>query len=351
MSTALAFDLPTRLEAHEPPEARGLARDDVRLMVATAHDGEIVHARFRDLPQFLEAGDLLVVNTSATLAASLPAGRADGTRLQLRLSTPAPGSPSEAWWVVEGRSADGASPCRSVTVGDRFELPGGASAEIVAPEPFASSGVRRLWLARLDLPEPVLAYLRRHGHPIRYGYVPREWPLASYQNVYAFEPGSAEMPSAGRPFTPELVTALVARGVLVAPLTLHTGVSSLERGEAPFPERYHVPATTARLVNAVHLWSGRVIAVGTTVVRALETVAEPDGTVAEGEGWTSLVVTPERGLRAVDGLLTGWHEPEATHLQMLRAAAPEELLDRSYRAALERGYLWHEFGDSHLILP
>jgi S-adenosylmethionine:tRNA ribosyltransferase-isomerase len=350
VSTALAFDLPAQLEAHEPPEGRGLARDEVRLLVASAHDGEIVHARFRDLPQFLNAGDVLVVNTSATLPASLPARRADGTALQLRLSTPAPKSPSDAWWVVELRSANGAAPCRTVTVGDRFELPAGASAEIVAPEPFASSAARRLWLARLDLPEPLNTYLRRHGHPIRYGYVPREWPLASYQTVYALEPGSAEMPSAGRPFTPKLVTALVARGVLIAPLTLHTGVSSPDRGEAPYPERYRVPATTARLVNAVHLWGGRVIAVGTTVVRALETVAQPGGAVDEGEGWTSLVITPERGLHAVDGLLTGWHEPEASHLQMLRAAAPDELLDRSYAAALEHGYLWHEFGDSHLIL-
>jgi S-adenosylmethionine:tRNA ribosyltransferase-isomerase len=351
VSAALAFELPTQQEAREPPEARGRARDDVRLMVATAHDGQIVHARFGDLPGFLQPGDLLVINTSATLPASLPARRPDGAPLQLRLSTPVPNRRDDAWWVVELRSANGAAPFRRVAVGDRVELPGAAAAEIVAPEPFASAGARRLWIARLDLPEPTAAYLRRHGHPIRYGYVPREWPLASYQNVYALEAGSAEMPSAGRPFTAELVTALVARGVLIAPLTLHTGVSSPGRGEAPYPERYRVPATTARLVNAVHLWGGRVIAVGTTVVRALETVAEEDGAVDEGEGWTSLVITPERGLRAVDGLLTGWHEPEASHLEMLRAAVPDEVLKRSYRAALEHGYLWHEFGDSHLLLP
>jgi S-adenosylmethionine:tRNA ribosyltransferase-isomerase len=350
--SALAFELPARLEAHEPPEARGLARDDVRLMVVTGHDSRIVHACFRDLPEFLDAGDLLVINVSATLAAAIPARRADGTAFQLRLSTPALRSPGESWWVVELRSANGASPFGDARVGERFLLPAGASAEIEAPAPFTSAaGSRRLWLARLDLPEPLEGYLRRHGRPIRYGYVPREWPLESYQNVYALEPGSAEMPSAGRPFTPELVTRLVARGVLIAPLTLHTGVSSPERGEAPYPERYRVPASTARLVNAVRGWGGRIVAVGTTVVRALETVAEPDGTVATGEGWTNLVVTPERGLWAVDGLLTGWHEPEASHLQMLRAATPDELLERSYDAALEHGYLWHEFGDSQLILP
>jgi S-adenosylmethionine:tRNA ribosyltransferase-isomerase len=159
------------------------------------------------------------------------------------------------------------------------------------------------------------------------------------------------MPSAGRPFSAELVTEVLARGVLVAPVTLHTGVSSPERREPPYPERYRVPAATARLVNAVHAWGGRVIAVGTTVVRALETVAAADGRVRDGEGWTSVVVTPERGLRAVDGLLTGWHEPESSHLQLLEAAAGHELLERSYAAATAHGYLWHEFGDVHLILP
>jgi S-adenosylmethionine:tRNA ribosyltransferase-isomerase len=159
------------------------------------------------------------------------------------------------------------------------------------------------------------------------------------------------MPSAGRPFTAELVTELVARGVLFSPVTLHTGVSSPEQGEPPYPERFQVPAPTARLVNAVRGWNGRVVAVGTSVVRALETVAVADGTVSEGEGWTSLVVTPERGLRAIDGLLTGWHESESSHLELLEAAAGLDLLKRSYRAALEHGYLWHEFGDLHLILP
>jgi S-adenosylmethionine:tRNA ribosyltransferase-isomerase len=349
MSTALAFELPARLEAHEPPEARGMRRDEVRLMVATAHNGNIVDARFRDLPEFLEPGDLLVINVSATLPAALPALRADGTELTLHLSTPAPNGPGEFWWIVEARSADGLSPFFGLSVGERIALPDRASVDVVAPEPFSAR--RRLWIGLLDLPAPLADYLGRHGHPIRYGYVPEAWPLEAYQTVYAREPGSAEMPSAGRPFTKELLTELVARGVNLAPITLHTGVSSPERGEPPFPERYRVPGSTARLVDAVHSWGGRVVAVGTTVVRALETVAEPDGAVREGQGWTNLVVTPERKLRAVDGLLTGWHEPEASHLQILRAAAPGSLLDRSYREALRRGYLWHEFGDSHLLLP
>jgi S-adenosylmethionine:tRNA ribosyltransferase-isomerase len=342
--SALQFELPERLEAHEPPEARGLRRDDVRLLVARRRDGGIVHTQFRELPSFLAPGDLVVVNNSATLPAALHVERGDGSAFELRLSTPAPNGPA-SYWIVELRR--GGAPFGGAHVGECFALPFGARAEILAPY----AGGKRLWLARLDLPEPVEAYLQRHGTPIRYGYVPREWPLEAYQTAYAVEPGSAEMPSAGRPLTADLVTRLVARGVLVAPITLHTGVSSPERREGPYPERFRVTEETARLVNAARDSGGPVVAVGTTVVRALETVAQPDGVVAPGEGWTSLVITPERGIRVVDGLLTGWHEPDASHLDMLRAVAGDEVLRRSYAAAVKLGYLWHEFGDSHLILP
>jgi S-adenosylmethionine:tRNA ribosyltransferase-isomerase len=346
--SALSFDLPKHLEATEPPEARGLDRDGVRLMVARRSDESITHASFRDLPDFLRPGDLLVVNTSATLPAAVPVQRADGrTLLELRFATPAPETRGDGWWVVELRSADGSAPFQRVREGERLALAGDRTIRIVAP--YASG--RRLWLARLGPGEPVHDYLARHGHPIRYGYVPAARDLPDYQTAYATEPGSAEMPSAGRPFTPQLITRLVAAGVQVAPLILHTGVSSLERDEEPYPERYDIPQSTARLVNAVRAWGGSVIAVGTTVVRALETVADRDGQVAPDAGWTNLVVTPERGLRAADGLLTGWHEPRASHLQLLEASAGLKLLARCYEEALERGYLWHEFGDSHLILP
>jgi len=343
--SALQFELPHRLEAHEPPEARGLARDEVKLLVAHKRSRKIAHAQFRDLPAFLAPGDAVVVNTSATLPAALPAAREDGTSLELRLSTPVPHRAPDRWWIVELRV--GERPFLSARAGEVVALPAGGSAEIVAPY----AGSRRLWLARFELPQPFHAYLEAHGHPIRYGYVPRDWPLERYQTVYADEPGSAEMASAGRPFSCNLITRLVARGVHVAPITLHTGVSSPERNEPPYPERYRVPESTARLVNAVHGWGGRVIAVGTTVVRALETVAQDDGSVAAGEGWTSHIVCAECKVRVVDGLITGWHEPEASHLDMLQAIADEDVLERSYHAALDHGYLWHEFGDSHLILP
>jgi S-adenosylmethionine:tRNA ribosyltransferase-isomerase len=210
---------------------------------------------------------------------------------------------------------------------------------------------KRLWIAALELPDPVLTYLAVHGRPIRYSYVTRDWPLDVYQNVYAREPGSAEMPSAGRPITPELITRLVAKGVGVTPLVLHTGVSSLEANEHPYPEWYRVPATTAARINETRIRGGRVVAIGTTVVRALETVVDRRGELHAGEGWTDVVVTPERGAHSVDGLLTGWHEPEASHLQMLEAVAGREVLDVAYEAASAGGYLWHEFGDVNLLLP
>jgi S-adenosylmethionine:tRNA ribosyltransferase-isomerase len=345
---ALAFELPHSLEATEPPEARGAERDAVRLMVAEAETDRITHAAFTELPEFLNAGDLVVVNVSATLPAAVAATRADGSAVRIHFATRAPRL-DDRWRVVELRSPDGATPARG-HAGETLTLPGGdpAHSELELVVPYASGS--RLMLAHLTSPQTVEDLLAHHGEPIRYGYVPRRWPLEAYQNVYARTPGSAEMPSAGRPVTHRLISELVTRGIAVAPITLHTGVSSPERHEPPFPEEFEVPEATARLVNMTRSAGGRVVAVGTTVVRALETVARPDGSVAAESGWTGLVIDPDRGVDVVDGLITGWHEPQASHLQMLAALCGEPLLERCYRAALSHGYLWHEFGDSHLIL-
>ena len=330
MSVA-AFELTPANEASAPPAER----DEVRLLVAQ-RGRPLVHDMFRGLPAHLRAGDLLVVNTSATMPAALSAGEVD-----VHLSTPVPGDPER--WVVELRRCGARHRGHA---GQVLELGGGGSVELLAP--YLSAG--RLWIAALDLPLPLDDYLAAHGRPIAYAHLAEPRPLEDLQTVFADEPGSAEMPSAGRPFSQRVLDDLFARGVQVAPLTLHTGVSSLELGERPYPERYRVPALTASRVNAHRAAGGRVIAVGTTVVRALETVAAPGGEVAPGGGWTSLVVTPERGVRAVDGLLTGWHEPDASHLLMLEAVGGRELIERSYAAALGAGYRWHEFGDTHLIL-
>jgi S-adenosylmethionine:tRNA ribosyltransferase-isomerase len=340
----IVFELPRDLEAHEPPEARGLARDDVRLMVSRP-DAPPEHHSFRSLPDILDPGDLLVINTSATLPASLDAVRPDGSVVELHLSTPLPAG----LWVVELRqpASPGTLPFRTDVTGECLTLPGEGRIELLARYP--RSG--RLWVAVLHLPAPVQEYLATYGRAIRYGHVDHDWPLSAYQTVYANEPGSAEMPSAGRAFTAELITALVARGVGVTPIVLHAGVGSLETGELPTPEPFRVPAATAARVNATRANGGRVVAVGTTVVRALETVADRGGVAHPGEGWTEVIITAERGIRVVDGLLTGWHEPAASHLLMLEAVAGRQMLDDAYRAALAGKYLWHEFGDLHLLLP
>ncbi|HEU5097615.1 MAG TPA: S-adenosylmethionine:tRNA ribosyltransferase-isomerase [Roseiflexaceae bacterium] len=349
----LDFVLPPELEAGEPPEARGLARDEVRLMVSYCSDDRVVHTRFRELPEFLAPGDLLVINTSGTLNAALVATRADGTPLELHVSTRLPAGV----WLVEVRRPEGTAsvPFPGAVAGEMLSLPGGASATLHAPyqggESPPQAGAVRLWIATLSLRENLEIYLERYGFPIRYSYVRRSWPSSYYQTVYATEMGSAEMPSAGRAFTPALITRLVTRGVQVAPLLLHTGVASLEDHEPPYEEFYRVPLETARLVNATRAARRHVVAVGTTAVRALESVTDMEGTVHPGEAWTRLVITPERGLRAVDGLLTGLHEPRASHLAMLEALASTEHLRVSYGEALRERYLWHEFGDLHLILP
>jgi S-adenosylmethionine:tRNA ribosyltransferase-isomerase len=341
----LSFVLPPELEASEPPEARGMTRDAVRMMVAYRCDLSLDHSTFALLPAYLEPGDVVVVNTSGTIPAAVDAVGDDGTRVVVHLSTQL----DDSRWVVEPREPVGRSTRRWDAPVPPRHLLLGPDATMTLDEPYGDA--HRLWVATLVLPQPVLTWLAVHGRPIRYPYVERPWPLRAYQNVYVTEPGSAEMPSAGRPFTPEVITRLVAKGVGITPLVLHTGVASLEADELPYPERVRVPAVTAERVNAAHAGGHRVVAIGTTVVRALETAADGDGSVHEFDGWTDTVVTPERGVYAVDGLLTGWHEPEASHLLMLEAVAGRELLERSYAASLAEGYRWHEFGDVHLILP
>ena len=339
----LSFELPPELEASVPPEARGVTRDAVRMLVATKGTGGLVHTYFSELPRFLDEGDLVVINTSGTLAAAIT-GKTQGRDVEVHLSTRLPAG----LWTIEIRC--GAEPVLDARAGDVIDLEGGARIELLTAYSSHANGVR-LWVATFCVPNEISSYLAVYGRPISYGYVKGSWPISMYQNVYATEPGSAEMPSAGRPFTPQIVTRLVARGIGVVPVTLHTGVASLEASEPPYPEPFRVSGSTAHRVNDTHRNGGRVIAIGTTVVRALETVVDERGRLHAGSGWTEKVVTPEHPVLSVDGLLTGWHEPEASHLAMLQAIAGQDLLESSYAAALDERYLWHEFGDVHLVLP
>jgi S-adenosylmethionine:tRNA ribosyltransferase-isomerase len=345
--SSVHFDPGADSAAPAPAEARGLSREDVRLLVAS-RDG-ITHARFRDLPDHLRAGDLVVVNDSATVPGELDAEWRGRGPVVLHLATPL----DDGTWVAEVRTpVDGARAVLDAEPGDRFDA-GAVSVSLVEPYPRSGSSPtgqgNRLWRARLT--GPVEEHLRRHGRPIAYGYLARRYPLSAYQTVFATRPGSAEMPSAARPFTHGLVTRLVSRGVAVAPVTLHTGVSSQEAGEAPQPERFAVPPWTARLVNAVRAGGGRVVAVGTTVTRALESAVADDGTVVARSGWTDRIVTPADPPRVVTGLVTGWHDPHASHLLLVEAVAGPDLAQQAYEAAVAEEYLWHEFGDSALLLP
>ncbi|CAL9402109.1 S-adenosylmethionine:tRNA ribosyltransferase-isomerase [Streptomyces sp. enrichment culture] len=382
-----AVRVPEELSARVPVEQRGpgLDRDGVRMLVS--HGTEVSHHAFGELPGLLRAGDLLVVNTSPTLAAAVD-GRVGHARVVVHFSTRG----DDGRWAVELREPDGRGTTRPRAevaglararaegtdgprahgaatgvsrarahgvegrgcgglAGTKVRLPGGA--RLVLEEPLSARG-ERLWWARVS-GVAVPALLREHGRPIRYSYTDRDQPLSVYQTVFALlatdGTGSAEMPSAARPFTARLVAELVSRGVQFAPVTLHTGVASAESHEPPYPERFAVPEASARLINAVRAGDGRVVAVGTTAVRAVESAAGADGVVRARAGWTDLVVTPERGVRVVEGLLTGLHEPEASHLLMLEAVAGRAAIDRGYEAAVRGRYLWHEFGDVHLLLP
>jgi S-adenosylmethionine:tRNA ribosyltransferase-isomerase len=344
LGPTIAFDVPPVLEANEPPELTLGRRDAVRLMVSRGLEAPL-HAHASDLARFLEPGDLVVLNTSATVPAAVDAND-HGEYVVVHFSTEMPDS---SWLVEVRRPVDGSAtqPHFGEFTGHKLELPGGAT--VLLRERF--TGSVRLWVAELALGRPIVDYLEQWGRPIRYRYVPATWPIDAYRNVYADEPGSAEMPSAGRPVTTDVLGSLRARGIGIAPLLLHTGVASLEANELPYPERYRVSRRTAELVNATHERGRRVVAIGTTVVRALETATGTDGVTHPAAGWTDVVITPERGVYAVDGLLTGWHAPEATHLQMLEAVAGRPALQLAYREAVAAGYHWHEFGDSHLLLP
>jgi len=340
----LTFSLPRDAEATAPPEWHGIPRDGVRLMIVRP-DG-VGHSVFRDLPELLEPGDLVVVNTSATLAARLSALRADGVVVPLHVA----GTLDDGSWVVEVRRPDNDGPDLRVEPGTVLALPGDVRLTLLAghPDPARPS---RLWRARPEPPVDISEILARHGQPIRYGYLAGTFPLSAYQTVYAAEPGSAEMASAGRPFSEAVLVRLMARGIPVVPLVLHAGVSSPELHEPPTAERFAVPEVTARLVTSTRQAGRRVFAVGTTVTRALETVTDDDGVTRPATGWTDLVLGPDRPARAVTGLITGLHVPEASHVQLLEAVAGPDLVATAYRAAVSGHYLWHEFGDSMLFLP
>jgi len=344
LSGPIDFSLPESSIATVPAERRGTGRDDVRLMITDRAARFVEHDMFPRIDRHLGTGDVVVVNTSATVPAAVDARTEDGIRVKIHFAGPAAGG----LWTVEVRTpteGGGTTPGPDLSP-HTLRMSGGGRFHLLARSPRTP----RLWVGAVDTARDVLGYLNAHGAPIRYTSGPA-WPLAAYQTVFATEAGSAEMPSAARPFTAGLVTRLVSQGIAVVPIVLHAGVSSFEEGESPGEERYKVPSTAAAVINTMRASGGRVIAVGTTAVRALESVTDDNGIVHPGQGVTDVMVTSQSGVRAVDGLLTGWHEPRSSHLQLLEAFVSRDHLETVYGEARVEGYLWHEFGDELLILP
>jgi S-adenosylmethionine:tRNA ribosyltransferase-isomerase len=360
IGTRTRFPAPREATAPAPAEARGLARDEVRMLVA--RPAGLAHATFRDLPDQLNPGDLVVFNDSATVNAAMDGVLAGRGPVVVHVAT----TLDNGEHVIELRTTpDAKRSLLDARAGDVVKA-GRVAIRLLAPYPHEDSSPtgtgNRLWRAKAT--GDLRRRLRRQGRPIAYGLgappaatlgsrsggLDRAYPLSAYQSVFSVRPGSAEMPSAGRPFTASVVTRLVTRGIRLAPITLHTGVSSPEAGEGPQPEWFDVSAATAAVVNSTLAEGGRLVAVGTTVTRALESAAR-QGAAVPSSGWTERVVTPDEPPQLVNGLITGWHDPHASHLLLVEAVAGAELTQAAYDAAVRARYLWHEFGDSALLLP
>ncbi len=349
MSTPFTFKLPSELAAKEPPERRGIARDKVRLMVINRTTQQVEHTRFDNLAHFLRPGDLLVFNTSRTLPAAIDGCEVpNGSCMQVRL---AQHLPDDSWLALLLCQQGNPFSC-GLQTGMEIDFGQGLSGKVYDRD----EHIPRLWKLRFSKSgTELMDLLYRLGHPIRYEYVSAPWDLDYYQTVYAKEPGSAEMPSAGRAFTWKLLFDLKRWGVETAHILLHTGLSSymddeLDALHLASEEEYFISEKAAQKINQTHQQGGRVIAVGTTVVRALESVADETGKVEAGHGYTRLHITAKHKLKTVDGLLTGLHEPEASHLDLLTAFLPAQNIREAYENAVQQHYLWHEFGDLNLIV-
>jgi len=349
----LHFELPDEKAAHMPAEALSGDRSDVKLMVIHRDSGVIEHRRFIDLPEYLQPRDVLVLNASATLPSQFMARDDQGREIKVRLSSRDPSSNGKAdkWYAVFDPDAD-------IAPGTHLTFADGEHASLTATVDARHAHVPKLWRLAFELNGTSIdQWRKRLAQPVRYHYVPDTWGIEYYQNVYSQFPGSSEMPSAGRAFTPEILGALHERGIGVVRIVLHTGVSNIDIEEesiqqhSMYEEEYQLSEEAAQIINHTRARGGRVFAVGTTVVRTLETVANASGALEEQSGWTSLYITPGYRFKVVDALLTGFHEAKSTRLVLAVAfAGNKELVLRAYHEALERDYRWHEFGDLTLIV-
>ena len=343
----IQFDLPQSLACPQPTEERNLARDKVRLLVTT-NQGQIEHSTFDHLPSFLKKGDVLVVNTSATIPAALPVALPGGKQGKLHISTKL----GNRRWLIEIREITGNKTVRWHEGKEEmfFLLPSGAGVQL-KQRFYKDNRLLHLWVAEFNILQPMQAYLSENARPIQYEKLDHRYPLAYYQTFFSFHPGSSEMPSAGRGFTTRLIEGLLKKEITLVPIMLHTGVSSLEENESPYPEYMEIDPVSAATINLAKKQQRRIIAVGTTAVRAIETAADDDGRVHPYQGNTELFIDGSYRMKIVNGLLTGFHEPRASHLNMLQSVGGYEHISNAYSEAIKAGYYWHQFGDLHLILP
>lgn len=343
-----SFNLPDALSATKPPELRGVNRDRVKLLVINRGNGSTFNSTFNHLSDFLKKGDLLIFNSSRTLPASLKTIRSKkNLPSEIRL---AEHLPDDSWLVLilfEGEKKNDSA----LKAGQRIEFDAGLTAVIEDRD----SRNPRLWKVRFsEKGAELINIFYKIGKPIRYGYISAPLPLEYYLTVFAVDPGSSEMPSAGRAFTWKMLFDLKNNNIATSFVTLHTGLSSyMDDNLTSHPiseEEYFVPHGAAAKIRETKAAGGRIIAVGTTVVRALESAAANTGKVIPGHCYTNLKITPEYKLKVADGLITGFHEPEASHLNLISAFLNPAQIKKAYEEAIEKKYLWHEFGDLCLIL-
>jgi S-adenosylmethionine:tRNA ribosyltransferase-isomerase len=330
-------------------------RESARLLVIDASRRAFRDARITDLPEILQPGDLLVLNDAATIPASLRAWTEEGSSIEIRLLRQARDS---AWLAVLLGEGDWRTPTElrdppaSVSAGDCLQIAGDFVAQIVETSDVSD----RLVTLQFNRSEADMwAGIYAYGRPIQYSYLKHDLPLWSVQTAYASRPWAVEMPSAGYPLTWSILLELKRRGVELASLTHAAGLSSAGHQELddrfPMPEFFEIPERTADAVEKARRHNRRVIAVGTTVVRALEGCASAiDGRVAAGRGETDLVIDRSFRPAVVSGLLTGVHDTTQSHFRLLHAFSDETTLRRAWRYASDTDYLGHEFGDSCLVL-
>ena len=351
-SMAYNFYLPDYLQRPKPTETRGIPRDEIRLMVSNISNNHIEHTIFRNIGEYLRPDDVLVINTTGTLNTPLKAMTKDGISVKVHLSS----KQKDNHWAVALRKAteNEIENFHTVHQGEFLALDGGGSVEIIQPYCSKNSHQQhlQLWETKIHIEGDLQNYLDENTTPIFPNYIREQYPQSYYQTVFAKEMGSTQLASGGRGFTASLLTRLIAKGIQVVPVLLHIGGGIENIGKpGPFEEYYQVSEVTANTINKARKAGKRIIAIGTTVVRALETVANKDGFIKSGEGKTNKFITPEQGVYAIDGLVTGLQSPKASHLLLIEALTGRQHLEICYQEGIEQSYQWHKFGDVHLILP